>query len=280
MNQSRGTQRIKDECTLYVTVKGSRLPDDITKTHLLQHFHEFKSFIISIELVRKKGKHYAFIKFTSGDMATAAMQSLQGSMLMGTYLLINYGQKTVPATQPPVADAVRPAMMTSSSSAMVSPVQHGLRHLRSSDTEREVPLQLPFEQLLYLKHCFFTSPTPLSTALIGSLPAKLVLKDECIMLYGTSAAVWKATCLICENPLICNLKSSHYTEIWGHNMFVYLLQDLFLNPINEIKKDTLCIIGNKGEDWQHNVIFTVYIFSHDQEILHATVKKLTVCMLS
>ena len=273
MNQSRGTRRIKDECTLYITVKGSRLPDDITKTHLLQHFHEFKSFIISIELVRTKDKHYAFIKFTSGDMATAAMQSLQGSMLMGTYLFINYGQKTV---QPPVADAVRPAM-TSSSSAMVSPVHHGLRHLRSSDTEREVPLQLPFEQLLYLKHCFFTSPTPLSTALIGSLPAKLVLKDECIMLYGTSAAIWKATCSICENPLICNLKSSHYTETWGH-IFVRLLQDSFLNPINEIKQNILCIIGNKKEDLRHDLIFTVYIFSHDQEILHATVKKLTVSL--
>ena len=399
MYQSRGTQKIKDECTLYVTVKGSKLPDHISKTHILQHFREFNCSIIDVEIVHKKDKRYAFIKLTSGDMATAAMRSLQGSMLMGMYFLtINYGQKTVPAAQPqfqPVADAAGPMMSTCSK---VSPIVHregargvqrkysdgsitascvvaeknasvgchrstdsgyvicvrvrnskfpayigdsdlrshfsdfhgnivdtyihrnpqtgescgygfvifdthlaaktalrqlqgsklhdrfslyirfdGLKRLRSSDTEREVPLQLPFEQLLYLKHCFFVSPTPLSTALMGSLPAKLVLKDECVMLHGTSAVIWKTTSLICENPLVCNLKSSHYTETWGH-IFVRLLQDSFLNPINEIKQDILCIIGNKKEDLQHDLMFTVYIFSHDQEILDATVKKLTVSL--
>jgi hypothetical protein len=273
MNQSRGpTQKTKDECTLYVTVKGSKLPDDVGKMHLWQHFQEFNSSITDVELVRKKGKHYAFIKFTSGGMATAAMQSLQGSMLQGAYLLtINYGQKTVPATQPPVVDAGRPATKSS-----CSPVIH--HDLRSSDTEREVPLQLPFEQLLYLKHCFFVSPTPLSTALMGSLPAKLVLKHECIMLYGTSVANWKTTSLICGNPLVCNLKSSCYTETWGH-AFVYLLQDSFLNLINETNKDILCIVRNKREVLQHDLMFTVYIFSHDQETLHATMQKLTVSLL-
>jgi hypothetical protein len=275
MNESRGTQRIKDECTLYVTVKGSKLPDDVDKMHLWQHFQEFNSSITDVELVHKKGKHYAFIRFTSGGMATAAMQSLQGSMLMGTYLFINYGKKTVPATLPLVADAGRPATKSSCSPMMSPVIHHGLRPLRSSDTEREVPLQLPFKQLLYLKYCFFVSLTPLSTALMGSLPVKLVLKDECIMLYGTSVAIRKAKSLISGNPLVCNLKSSCYTETWGH-VLVYLLQDSFLNPINEINKDIVCIIGNKREVLQHDLMFTVYIFSHDQEILHATVKRLTV----
>lgn len=59
MNQSRSTQKVKDECTLYVTVKGSKLPDDIGKQHLLQHFREFYSSVTDIELIRKKDKRYA-----------------------------------------------------------------------------------------------------------------------------------------------------------------------------------------------------------------------------
>lgn len=157
----------------------------------------------------------------------------------------------------------------------------GLRHsqhlsMRPNDTEREVPLQLPFEQLLYLKHCFFTAPTALSTALVRSLPVKLVLKDESIMLYGTGAAIWKATSLICENPLIRNLKSSCYTKTWGH-AFVCLLKDSFLNQVNEERKDILCIVGNiMGEELRQDVMFTMYIFSHDHEVLYATVKNLMV----
>ena len=405
MSQPKGTQKIKDECTLYVTVRGSKLPDDIGKRHLLQHFQAFNSFIIDIELVRKKEKHYAFIKFTSGDMATAAMQSLQGSMLLEKYLLtINYGQKTVPATQPQSQLAAEAeGTITTSTCSIVSPPacrreysqgdiqckysdgsiaassfvpeksaavgchrsadsghvicvrvcnskfpgyvgdsdlrshfsdfhshivdafihcnpQTGescgygfvifdshlaaktalrqlqgsklhdnfslyirfegfkcLKHLKPDDSEREVPLQLPFEQLLYLKYRFFISPTALSTALMRSLPVKLVRKDESIMLYGTSAAIWKVTSLIHENPLVRNLRSSCYIETWGH-IFVRLLQDLFLNSINKARKDILCIVRNKREDLQQDsVMFTVYIFSHDHEVLHAIVKKLTVC---
>ena len=260
---------MKDECTLYVTVKGSKLPDTIGKMHLLQHFREFSSSIIDVEIIHKKDKRYAFIKFTSGDAATAAMQSLQGTMLVGTYLLtINYGQKTVQPTH------------------MVSPLVHHEEYIHSHQSEggmfrgkyseREVPLQLPFEQLLYLKHCFFVSPTALSTALMTSLPVKLVLEDESIMLHGTRAAIKKATSLICENPLIRNLTSSRYSKTWSH-IYVCLLQDLFLTPINEARKDIVCIVGNKREGLQQDLLFTVYIFSHDREVLHATVKKLMVC---
>ena len=409
MAQSRGVHKIKDECTLYVTVKGSKLPDDINKRHLLQHFQEFNSSIIDVELVCKKEKRYAFIKFVSGDMATAAMQSLQGSMLAGRYLLtINYGQKTVSATEPEPQpqQAVAPKCTVMSTCSMVSPpIRHGecsqsglqrkhsqtdssiaasnlipekstaagchrstdsghaicvrvrnskfpsyigdsdlrshfsdfhshivdafihcnpqtgescgygfvifdthlaakaalkqlqgsklhekfslyirfeglrrSKHFRAVDTEREVPLQLSFEKLLYLKHCFFTSPTALSTALMRSLPVKLMLIDECIILYGTSIAVWKATSLICENPLVHNLKSSCYTETWGH-IFVEFLQDLFLSPINEARKDILCILRKESEDTQQDLImFTVYIFSHDHEILDATTKKIIVSL--
>ena len=133
MAQSRGVHKIKDECTLYVTVKGSKLPDDINKRHLLQHFREFNSSIIDVELVHKKEKRYAFIKFVSGDTATAAMQSLQGSMLAGRYLLtINYGQKTVsvtepePEPQPQPQQAVASKFTVMSTCSMVSPpICHG-----------------------------------------------------------------------------------------------------------------------------------------------------------
>ena len=394
---SQGAYKTKDECTLYVSVKGSKLPDDIGKWHLLQHFQGFSSSIVNVELVSKKEKRYAFIKFMSGDTATAAMQSLQGSLLIGRYLLtINYGQKTVAAMQPqPEAHSIASACAVASPalsqressqsgiqqysdmSATSSLVPHGsavvgnygsadsgyvlcvrvrnskfpgyirdddlkshfaefqsemvdgfircnpqtgescgygfvvftshyaaktamrqlqgsklhdrfslyirfdglrrLKHLRPYDTEREVPLQLPFEKLLYLKHCFFILPTALSTALLRSLPVKLALRHESIMLYGTSAAVWKATSLISENPLVHNLKSSCVIESWGA-LFVGFLQDKYLNPINEERRNVQCILRKNQENSQQDQItFNVYIFSHDHEVLDATTKKLKVC---
>ena len=142
--QSRGIQKMKDECTLYVTVKGSKLPDAIGKMHLLQHFREFSSSIIDIELVHKKDKRYAFIKFTSGDVATAAMQSLQGAMLVGTYLLtINYGQKTVQPTH------------------MVSPLVHHGEYIHSHQSEggmaEEYTLREKFLCSCLLSSCYISN---------------------------------------------------------------------------------------------------------------------------
>ena len=378
------TCRVKDDCTLYITVKGSKLPYHITERHLLQHFKAFESSIINIEIIKKKEKRYAFIKFNSAEMATAAMQALQESLLDNTYLLtINYGQKTVPGLVQPgptlslsplmtpvspttaecdsqigepgrsiqlyrslgsakndyvlfvrvrnskfpdhigdsdlrnhfakfnchIVDAFisrNPTTNESSGYGFVAFSSHeaaknamrelqgsklhgrfslyirfdGLRciqHLKPDD-KKEEPLEITFEKQLYLKHCFFASPTPLSTALQRSLPVKVYLKGEFIMLQGTNSNILQATTLINTNPLISNLISATHSETWTIQ-FIGFLEDKFLKQINQTRKDVVCLVrktpGQEGLE-QGSILFSVYVFSHDHVLLQTTVKEIKV----
>ena len=80
-----------DDSTLFITVKGSKLPDYITGQHLKQHFEQFKHIIVNSSVQREKdtmkSKGYAFINFTSSTAASLAMQTLQGSLLRGKFPL-------------------------------------------------------------------------------------------------------------------------------------------------------------------------------------------------
>ena len=84
----------KDECTLFVSIRGQKLPDYITGQHLKQHFEQFEQFehvIVSSKVQREKdtmkSKGYAFINFTSSAAASQAMHTLQGSLLRGKFPL-------------------------------------------------------------------------------------------------------------------------------------------------------------------------------------------------
>ena len=395
------TCKVKDEYTLFVTVRGSKLPGHITERHLVEHFQEYNSFIVNTEIVRKKDKRFAFIKFNSAEKATAAMHSYQDSLLLNTYLLtINYGQKTVPVQPDPmpslsplgpcqtvtylglptvtdhesqvsgscqhsiqlgrgglmslpqsrsadllvsqdksyvlfvrvrnskfpedvgdsdlrshfarfgshIVDAFvsrNPKTNDSSGYGFVAFSSHdvaknamrelqgskllgrfslyirfdGLRHVQQlkHDVEKEEPLQITFERQLYLKHCFFSSPTPLSMALQKSLPVKLFLKGEFIMLRGTTSDILKATALIDANPLISNLISAAHTDTWTAR-FVGFLEDLFLN---QTRKDVLCLLRKLPgqDDLRQEILFNVHIFSHDHAILQSTLKEIKVSKL-
>ena len=90
----------KDESTLFVTVKGSKLPHYITGQHLREHFEEFEDEIVNSMVCREKetmeSKGYGFIKFTSSFAASEAMQILQGSLLRGKFpLLLKYKRSYV-----------------------------------------------------------------------------------------------------------------------------------------------------------------------------------------
>ena len=83
-------RKAKDESTLFVGVKGSKLPDYITGQHLKQHFEQFEDDIVNARVWRDKdmkSKGYAFIDFTSGAAANEAMRTLQGSFLRGKFPL-------------------------------------------------------------------------------------------------------------------------------------------------------------------------------------------------
>lgn len=351
----------KDECTLYVSVRGSTIPENINERELSQHFQAFKSSIISCVIVKKMDKRYAFIKFNSATMATAAMQEYQGSLLHDEHTLtINYGQRThhVPkshtactvicqslnvheassgnhtlfvrvrnSTFPPhindgdlrthfidfesnIIDAFIGRDRKTNRSCGYGYVvfsthlaaERAMKELQgsklhdkfslyisfdklkraqqlkpvASDHEVELPLQVTFERLLYLKHCFFISPAPLSEALMKSLPVKISQKEESIMLYGTNAAILKATNMIMTNPLVSNLKSSTYTQMWEVH-FVSLLEHGFLNSLSDKRKDVVCILRKLEENVPHEQItFTVYTYSHDQALLEFTLTELNV----
>ena len=92
----------KDESTLFITVKGQKLPDYITGQHLKQHFEQFEHVIVNSNVQREKdtmkSKGYAFINFTSSTAASLAMQTLQGSLLRGKFpLKIKKYVRKVPA---------------------------------------------------------------------------------------------------------------------------------------------------------------------------------------
>jgi RNA recognition motif-containing protein len=77
--------------TLFVSIRGQKLPDYITGQHLRQHFEQFEHAIVSSKVQREKdtmkSKGYAFIKFTSSSAASEAMRTLQGSLLRGKFPL-------------------------------------------------------------------------------------------------------------------------------------------------------------------------------------------------
>ena len=81
----------KDDSTLYVSVRGRKLPDYITRKHLKKHFEQFEHVIVNSKVQREKdtmkSKGYAFINFTSSAAANLAMQTLQGSLLHGRFPL-------------------------------------------------------------------------------------------------------------------------------------------------------------------------------------------------
>ena len=91
-------RKAKDESTLFVSVKGSQLPNYITGEHLKQHFVQFEDYIVNARVWRDKdtmkSKGYAFITFTSSAAASEAMRTLQGSLLRGKFpLTLNYAWK-------------------------------------------------------------------------------------------------------------------------------------------------------------------------------------------
>ena len=67
----------KDDSTLFVSIRGQKLPDYITGQHLKQHFEQFEHVIVSSNVQREKdtmkSKGYAFINFTSSAAASQAM---------------------------------------------------------------------------------------------------------------------------------------------------------------------------------------------------------------
>ena len=85
--------------TLFVTVKGSKLPDYITGQHLKEHFKQFEDDMVNSMVCREKdtmkSKGYGFITFTSSAVAREAMLTLQGSLLRGKFpLTVKYQRKS------------------------------------------------------------------------------------------------------------------------------------------------------------------------------------------
>lgn len=79
------------DSTLFVSIRGQKLPDYITGQHLKQHFQQFEHVIVNSKVQREKdtmkSKGYAFINFTSSSAANEAMRTLQGSLLRGRFPL-------------------------------------------------------------------------------------------------------------------------------------------------------------------------------------------------
>ena len=87
----------KDEnCTLYV---GSKLPEYTNEQHFRDHFGMFASAITKIELIRDKStkifKGFAFITFSSHEVARTAMTALNRSTLLGMQVQVNFDQRKV-----------------------------------------------------------------------------------------------------------------------------------------------------------------------------------------
>ena len=134
---------VESSYVLFVRVRNSKFPDYIGDSDLRSHFVEFDDHIVDVLISRNPKTNescgYGFVAFSSYSAAKSAMRELQGSKLHGKFsLYIRF---------------------------------EGLRHLKHSipseaKKEVHVPLQLSNEQLIYLKQCFFISPTPLSLSLI------------------------------------------------------------------------------------------------------------------
>ena len=87
----QGSSTNEENCTLYV---GSKLPEYTNEQHLRDHFKAFASSITKIELIRdkytKKFKGFAFITFTSNEVAHAALKDHNRSNLLGMPIQVTF----------------------------------------------------------------------------------------------------------------------------------------------------------------------------------------------
>ena len=250
------TDQSEGACTLYVSVQKSKFPNHINSRHLESHFSEFnehmKKAIIVRDMKTKESKGFGLVTFSSHTVALGAMRKLRGSKLNGKFsLFIRLKDKTKHST-------------------LACPVE---------DEESLVPLRGTPEQLLYLRYRFYNFPTGVSSGLMKSLPAQVIVRDGTLYLLGTENARRRSTSQIHASELLQNLKSCDFSEIWDR-YFVNQLCDTILPPINNSEQDILCIITEKQEQGPDKISFAVQLFSHSIMILQETHQKLTVSALN
>lgn len=242
------------ECKLYVSLFKSKLPNYINSRHLESHFSEFKHQIKRAIVVRdrqtKRSKGYGFVFFTSPSAAEAALKKLRGSKLDGKLPLYISIKKDKEEQQSPLSSLVESEKV--------------LSHLGGSS-----------EELLYLQHRFYTSPTVASLTLKSSLPAELVLRENTLFLFGTQSEISRSTSQIRASALLTNLQYQAYTETWSQSYFLQL-QNLVLPEINASEHDVVCILSSQHEQGVGDVTFAVQIFSHSHKTLRETYQKLNV----
>ena len=244
-------EQSESDCKVYVSVNKSRFPNYINSRHLEAHFSEFKQHIKKAIIVRdrktKRSKGYGFVMFKSQSAAETAMKKLRGSKLDGKFSLFISIKKDDTEQQS-------------------SPVE---------DEKVLVPLSRSTEELLYLRYRFYTSPTVVSLALMNSLPAELMLRENTLYLYGTQSAVSRSTNQLCASTLLQNLQIIAFRGTWNQS-FIILLQDSILAEINDSEEDVVCILSSQHEQAPDNISFTVQIYSHNYTILQETRQKLNV----
>ena len=145
--------------------------------------------------------------------------------------------------------------------------------------EKSMVLSGTTEQLLYLRHRFYSFPTVASTALKDSLPAQLMLRDESLYLFGTESAIKRSSTQIYASRLLQDLKSDKFKGTWD-NPFLKQLQNFILSSINQSGEDILCILSEQQEQGSNRIAFTVQVFSHSRRTLQEALQKLNVCCLS
>ena len=245
------TEQSESDCKLYVSVNKSKFPNYINSRHLEAHFSEFKPYIKKAIIVRdfqtKRSKGYGFVTFKSQSAAETAMKKLRGSKLDGKFSLFMSVKKDDREQQS-------------------SPIE---------DEKVMVPLSRSTEELLYLRHCFYTSPTVASLALKNSLPAELMLRENTLYLYGTRSAVSRSTSQIHASTLLQNLQTLVFNGTWNQS-FIIQLQDSILPKINESEEDVVCILSSQHEQGPSSTSFTVQIYSHNYKTLQEAHRKLNV----
>ena len=247
----------ESECKLYVSVNKSRFPNYVNSRHLSAHFSEYKEHIKKAMIVRdfktKQSKGYGFVTFSSKSVAESAMKKLRGSKLDGKFsLFISMKNENVDES--------------SSASFAATP--------GPSVEKSTVPLSGTNEQLLYIKHRFFTYTSVKSTAFKNSLSAQLLLQDGTLYLHGTKRETKRAAGQIYASDFLRNLQSRAFSGKW-HKRFVSLLRDSVVSLINEPERDRFCILHDSQED-ADDVSFTIHVFSRDLETLELCLQRLNV----
>ena len=158
-----------DDRTLYISVKNSKLPDNIKAKHLRKHFSKMQQEIEKVIVLRNRktrtSKGYGFITFTSHSAATRAEREFKYSKLHGMHELY------------------------------VS--------LKKSNSKKvEVPLECSEETMIYLVHNFFTLEFD---TLKKSLPAELTKRGNKIYLSGSNAQIKSASQRILSSNLVAGL---------------------------------------------------------------------------